>query len=255
MNYREKLKETKELDLEIDNWKQILDLCPIGSTEFGMVNGMVNQLVFDLLAELSFIHKQYDTAINISRINGSEKEITYLIDECNFRTGKAVTIFAGLLKVSNIGYYDMLNYYDTLLTEKKLKEGYFFDTQVLQTAFQFGRFNNIGDQIYNNPELNLRPINLPKEPEDDFFRGFRILNPALSKMLSIDLWKLSSSLVLATVELESKSPTIEIFHQQIMEAWLRFIKGLDMVGHNWFSFGRVFMVTNHLMNDNNGTDK
>lgn len=255
MKYRDKLPLIRELDIEGDNLQKILEIRGIINVEPIRRIPYISDTILSIIGSLSDTHRLYNSAIKISHINGSEREISNFLDDCNLQSGKAFYDFTTLLGLSNIGYHDISNYYNSLLTEKKLKDGYFFDNQMLQTAMQYGRFNNIGDQVYNNPTINRRAINLPHEPEDDFCKAFRILNPALTDILSRDLWELTTSLLLALKQLKESSPDINKFHLEIMEAWLRFIKCMDIVGHNWLSLGRVFTVYNYIINESNESHK
>lgn len=165
--------------------------------------------------------------------------LNYCID-FNFHTSLALDNLIQVMIKANITPDDILNYYEALLTEINLK-GFLFPENILLTCMQYARHNNIMAQIYNNPEINLRPSRLMDFP-DNFYRGGKVIDPVFDRLLSLQLWEIIYNIT-RYVSDEGKEELDK--HKKLMEVWLQFFKLLDLLGHDFDSVGRIYSVFNY----------
>lgn len=167
------------------------------------------------------------------------EEFTY---NANFEVAKALSNFIDLMSATNINPDDIKNYYETILTALKLDDAFMFDS-TLATAIQYGRYCNIQDHVYNNPEVNLRPSVRTFDLVDSFNRGCRIVNHGYLTILDKSLLDNSFSLIEAYKVLpKSIEGNFDPYQNWVMESWLQFIKLIDLLGLDVDALCRVYSV-------------
>lgn len=187
----------------------------------------------------------------------SENKIKYLF-QFNYELSKTFDKLINLMVLSNVGADDILNYYETLLTEMQLKDTFFFPENALQTITQFSRHCNILLKIYNNPEVNLRPNIYNEEAKslgigdaESFIKSGRILNDGFLGLLTQQMWDTSFYFNKLALLMDNYDPSTDqkTFHLFLMEGWLHYFRMLDLLGNDWDSIGRLYSVINYIKTD------
>lgn len=248
MNFELLLKEAPDLDPDIDSMKQMMPSISLPGVDVMVIRNTWNNVCFNLAS----MFEAYSMATQLTTINKVDG-VNNLVYITNLHTGAAIKSYIEFMNNFLIDFPSMVNYYEKMLEDKKLKDTYFFEDKMIQTVLGFARYNNIMGMIYNNPEINLRPRHLPKDVDDQFIKAGRILNPILLDFVSRDLWQLTcyGSLALGRIN------NLKEAHLKVMEGWLYLMKVMDMMGHNWDSLGRVYSVYKHykLKPENYATEK
>lgn len=210
------------------------------------------KLTLEFLGNLSKCYRSYVGVLKEKlKPDFDENQKTQYIYEFNNLTSLAFVNLIDLLRSVNIGPDDILNYYETLLTELKLGDAYFFEDNILQTCMQYARHNNIMAQIYNNPEINLRPISFRVSTNEHFIHAGRIINVEYSHLLAENYWAITHNTLLANSLLPTDvEKDFTKYQNQLMEVWLYFFKLLDLLGHNWDSIGRLYSVYHYIQTKN-----
>ena len=183
---------------------------------------------------------------NVPDINNKALELIY---KTNLSYSKALNALIKFMASCNIGPDDILNYYETLLNELNLSDAYLFKENTLQTCMQYARHNNIQERIYNNPDINLRPIILDKPVDDNFIKACRVKDPYYLSLLSQQSWMVTYSIQRSFAQLPTDiEKDSDPFQKKVMEVWLYFFKLMDLLGHNDDSIGRIYSVYYYLKN-------
>lgn len=210
------------------------------------------KLTLEFLGNLSKCYRVYIKVLKL-KLNPDfdENDKVEYAYEFNNLTSSAFVNLIDLLRSVNIGPDDILNYYQTLLTELKLGDAYFFEDNILQTCMQYARHNNIMAQVYNNPDINLRPISFRVSTNENFIKAGRIINVEYSHLLSENYWAITHNTLIAHSLLPSDiEKDFTKYQNQLMEVWLYFFKLLDLLGHNWDSIGRLYSVYHYIQTKN-----
>lgn len=245
MEIAELVKNAPELDLG-NEMQQIFER----QNKINYITTLYNKDILKPITQevMEHLAKCYQLYLGISRLKEkaegfSDTEMLKYGYKFNYEFSIALSKMVDLVRAAGINEYDILNYYDTLLTQLKLKDAYFFEDNILQTCLQYARHNNIGDQIYNNPMLSLRPIKYKFEGSENFLKAGRILNPLYANLFAENCWATSYNLLLSSSNIpENIESDFERYQNQIMESWLHFFKLADLLGHDWDSIGRIYSV-------------
>jgi len=178
-----------------------------------------------------------------------EAQLTDYTYKFNYEFALSFSKLIDLLRTANVNTDDILNYYETLLTQLKLSDAYFQPEDILLTAMQYGRYNNIVEQVYNNPEINLRKLNLKINLPENFLKAGRIIDPVYGQILAEGCWALTYNILISDtylpVDIEAD---FEKYQNQVMESWLYFFKLADLLGHDQDSMGRIYSVYYYSLN-------
>lgn len=253
MNLAEIVKEAKELPFG-DDLETIFKL----QNEIDYVNSSVynrkltKKIGYDVVHSLNASYHIYVSMHNLSlkaeKVDSVQKD---LLHSFNYEIAKSLNSIIRLLSSSNVGYDDVKNYYQTLLTELKIADVYFFKDNLMQTCMQYARYNNIMNMLYNNPDISLRPVVISGPVPDEFLRGGRILNRVYLELMRKYYWEFTSQLFLAL----NKLPTdiekhFDVYQNQLMEAWLHYFAILDFLSYNHDSVGRLYSILYHIKTNN-----
>lgn len=213
------------------------------NTVFSPVN--IRRLNLKILSNLADTYKLYIDNVKLKLTPTEftpEKREAYLY-KFNNNIAILVSQVIDMVRAANIGPDDIYDYYKTLLTEINLVDNYLFENNTLQTSMQYARHCNIMEQLYNNPEVSLRPAAFGDLPKDSFLMGGKILSPIYGELMSKAMWAITHNAMLAYNMLpKSVEADFDIYQKQVMETWLYIFKFLDFLGYDWDSIGRLYSV-------------
>jgi hypothetical protein len=217
-------------------------LSPISDTKRSYINTP--------LPALSEAYSRYTWALDKISNNDNEFDgnlrMNYLLN-FNLAMGESLYALSILVTSANIDESSVINYYETLLKERGLYDAIFFNGHPIQTVMNYARNNNIMAQVYNNPDLNLRPIKLGVHQGDNFYKGGKIITPVYTQIYGEQLWQVTHALN-SLSSIPALSDT-QKYQESIMELWLQFFKLMDLLGYCWDSVTRVYSVYHNLRNN------
>jgi hypothetical protein len=161
----------------------------------------------------------------------------------NFEIATSLANLIDFVSSVNIGEADINNYYENLLTQLKLDEGFYFPNATLKTCMAYARLQNIRDQVYNNPEVNLRPVVRYNGKDDNFIKAGRIIDEVYANILQLNCWAISHNSILSNLMIpKSIEQSFDQYQNQLMAIWIFYFKLLDLLGHDDDSVGRIYSV-------------
>ena len=178
------------------------------------------------------------------------QKLSYLY-ELNSTMGYLLRELVYLTLLSKMNNEDIHNGFTNLCHDYQ-SEHFITEMQQLQTLTKFARFVNIQQQVYNNPEINLRPIvhyqaqkdfDLPAN--EPFLQAGKIVNISFLQLLhryvfnlTLCTYELKRSLDLGEMKLDNK-----IYSGKVLQLWLNVFTMLDGMGYDWESIQRIYAVT------------
>lgn len=219
--------------------KQLGDLGPLLALPISVGN-----ILYELIT--------FSEAVSDKRADEVKEEfkLDYLY-KFNMYTGEMLRTLVELTLVSRLNNQDIHNGFSGLAKLYEM-EDIITDKHELKTLLSVARFINIQFQIYNNPDINLRPmIRFSSESEfgvsmnDQFLKCGRIINNSFiteayraSAVILIAVSKLKRSHDLKEYEFDK-----EVYDKILLNLWVAIMVLLDLFGHDWDSAQRVFAVT------------
>lgn len=191
-----------------------------------------------------------------------EKDKLEYLYNFNLNMAKTVNELIRLSVFCMVNNEDIHNGYTNLCREFELEEMATQDHQ-LGTLMSFSRYTNIQSQVYNNPEVNLRPaIYIQAENDFDiptseaFFTAGKILNSSFLMLYQERIFNIimactefKNSLSLGEIKKDNK-----IFSEKILQLWVNIFSMLDVMGHNWDSVQRIYSVIHENTNKDEKTN-
>lgn len=191
-----------------------------------------------------------------SLINIPEKGKLQYLYEFNLGNGNLLRNLVGLTLASKLNNQDIYNGFIGLCNNYQVD--YLIHENQLNTITNFSRFINIQQQVYNNPDVNLRPIvqyQVSKEfdlPADELFlHAGKIVNQSFLGLyhryvfnILMCCHELNRSLNLGEIELDN-----QIYNEKIVQLWANIFAMLDGLGHDWNSIQRIYAVTFNISNE------
>lgn len=187
--------------------------------------------------------------VTIFQIPDNEK-LRYLYD-INLSMGNVVMELVKLTLLSKMNNRDIHNGF-TNLCNRYQSEYLVTEEHQLQTLTKFARFVNIQQQVYNNPEINLRPIvhyqaqaefDLPVD--EPFLLAGKIVNQSFLGLLHRYVFNVTMCTyeLVRSLELDEMKLDNQVYSEKVLQLWLNLFAMLDGMGYDWNSIQRIYTVT------------
>lgn len=192
----------------------------------------------------------------------TEKERLEYLYAFNYSVGESIIKLINLTLSSKLNNQDIHNGY-TNLCNKYQVEYLVTEEQQLHTITKFSRFINIQSQVYNNPEVNLRPIvhyqahidfDLPAD--ELFLVAGKIVNHSFLGIYYGYVFNLIMCCeeLVRSIELNEIKLDNQVFSGKVLQLWVNTFTMLDGFGYDWNSIQRVYAVTYKSKDEGNKKD-
>lgn len=206
-----------------------------------------------IVEELAEAHESYKEMISLQD-NGRVDEMIPFLQNFNEEIADAIHFFIELLIYINIEADDIMAYYENVLKGRNMVDAFFFRANQLKTIFTYARQCNVDDpEIWAINKLPAYQIKVGDNNDSLLLSGGSKLSPALDLSLDILFWRISYHLNIARNFLKNKPwkqtqmlADIPRFQNQIMEAWLAFMKMIDYIGIDQDAFYTLYFKKNRV---------
>ncbi len=224
-------------------------LVPEGDAE--VIGGHLNNLMISLGKTAGIYTRFLDKVEQLTLFAIPEKDKLEYLYSFNLSMGKSIKHLIDLTLFSKLNNQDIHNGFTNLCNQYQV-EYFITNEHQIQTLTKFARFVNIQQQVYNNPDVNLRPIvhyQAHKDfdlPADELFLSAgKIVNGNYLLVYHRHIFnimmccsELSRSLELNEIKQDNK-----IFGEKVLQLWVNIFTMLDGFGYDWNSIQRIYIVT------------
>ena len=210
------------------------------------------------LGKTSGIYSRFLDKLEQQTLNDiSEKERLEYLYSFNYSVGITLGNLVYLTILSKLNNQDIHNGYTNLCNNYKV-EYFITDCQQIHTITKFSRFINIQSQVYNNPEINLRPIvNYQAQVDFDlpsselFLVAGKIVNHSFLGLYHRYIFNLLMCCeeLMRSIELNEIKLDNQVFSSKVLQLWVNTFTMLDGFGYDWDSIQRVYAVAYKIRND------
>lgn len=178
-----------------------------------------------------------------------EKEKLEYLYSFNMSMGHTLKCLIDLTLLSKLNNQDIHNGFVKLCRDRNIES--LVSSQQIDTLMSFARYVNIQQQVYNNPDVHLRPIvhfqaqkdfDLPVD--EPFLHAGKIVNQSYLTVYNqhivnilMCIYELHRSLIVDEIKLDR-----EMYSEKVLQLWVNVLAMFDGLGHDWNSIQRIYAV-------------
>lgn len=221
---------------------------PVGDAD--VIGKHLNQVLLSLGNTGGIYVRFLDKVEQLTLVAIPEKDKLQYLYDLNYSVGRMLRHLIDLTLFSKLNNQDIHNGF-TNLCNKYQVEYFITEEQPIQTVTKFARFVNIQQQVYNNPDVNLRPIvqyQAHKEfdlPADEpFLVAGKIVNQSFLGVYHRHVFNimLCAYELHRSTELDEIKKDNQVFSDKVLQLWVNVFALLDVMGYDWNSIQRVYKV-------------
>lgn len=203
------------------------------------------------VGESSFIYCRFlDGIESVQLTDIPEKNKLNYLYEFNLSLAKGIKELVRLTIFSKLNNLDIHNGYSNLCKNYEV-EDFITEDHHLKTIMAFSRFINIQYQVYNNPEISLRPMiyiqaenDFDIPPSELFFKAGKVLNQTFLPVYHRCVFNIVQccTQLSTSIRLSEKTKDNHVYSEKVLNLWVSIFTLMDVLGHDWDSIQRIYSV-------------